>query len=187
MKYFEKYHLIEEEWNFIRIFPYYIHLLMKEADGEISVHESEPYWRFTHNFSCKPGGWVLVDICKDIIDLKERNYIIYELLINEMEKRGYEEGDIFYKKKEILIDHFLPVLNLLESFRKAQILEFSYHLAYEVADIHGLKNNTIDIEELLTINSIFKWFEFDVQYHDEENRLLYLKHVDNTGPFIEEE
>ena len=178
MKLCEKWNLTEKEWNILITFPFHISYNISSADGVVNEEESVPYWDFVKNTSLLDENTILVDICKDLIDKLERGEKLSELYNDHLYQDNLLNDEGLYNKKEIIVDYYQPLLNLIEQINREKVIEFCVYLAWETAAYFGKATNPVDEKEAEEFFNIFRWLNVNTdQYYEGDKRNNYLKKI----------
>ena len=162
MKLYEKWNLTEHEWNFLISFPFFVSKDVALADGTFNPEEYIPFYDLVYNFSLKKDDWALNDICKALQDLMDRGVNLDEYTDKFLdEKMLFNQPDDTFNRKEVICDHYKPLINFFDNENKEKILEFIGYLAYETAACYGIPDNPIDESEDIILTDYKNWLGID--------------------------
>jgi len=178
MHFSEKWNLTETEWNDIITFPFHVSYNVASADGIVNEEETIPYWDMLNALSLSDDDIALVDIAKNIIDYRERSMDLSELYNDMLVDKNLLDEEGLYNKKAIIVDHYLPLLNLFDEHNKEKIIEFCVYLAWETAAYFGQSTNPIHEKEHIEFFNICKWLDVNPDfYYEDDKRDIYLKYL----------
>ena len=129
MNFAEKWNLTNDEWDLISCLPLHTSYIVSKADGVINQEETGPYFGFRDLMCSKDDNSALVDICITSKDSTERN--INNFKNDYILNYGLKNEEGAYIRKELVVDHFLRVLNLFDEHNKEKIKEYCFHLALQ--------------------------------------------------------
>jgi len=188
MDFFEKWKLTQTEWNYIITFPYYISYIVSVSSAdEISFTNEKynPYFEMINALSLSDDDIALVDIAKNIVDYEERSWDISETYHDMLVDKDLLDDEGFFNKKAIIVDHYLPLLNLFDEINKEKIIEFCVYLAWETAAYgnktavyYGQATNPIHEKEKIEFDNICKWLDVNPDtYYEGNKREIYLNYL----------
>ena len=181
MNYAEKWNLTSDEWELISCLPLHVSYSVSKADGYINPEETGPYFDFRNRICIKDDDTALVDICLMSQDRTERNISETQILNDYITRHGLKNEDGVYIRKELIVDHFLRVLNLFDELNKDKIKEYCFHLANQTAISYGVPDEPVDLRERKTMNELFRWLEIDTQkYSEQNNRDQFYNYLNNS-------
>ena len=170
MNYFEKWNLTEEEWDLLTLLPYHVSYSVADADGIINPEEIGPYKVFRELMSTNNEDCAIVDMCKTSLDRYERSIREGDLLNQYLNKKNLIDEEGLYIKKNLVVDHFLRVLNLLDDYNKDKIKEYLFNLGIDTAYSYGVPENPLDESEAQALKEIFRWLEIDQDKFFEQSK-----------------
>ena len=180
MNFAEKWNLTDDEWDLISCLPIHTSYIVSKADGVINKEETDPYFAFRELMCLKDDNSALVDICLASKDRTERNIQELQILDDYISNYGLRNEDGAYVRKELVVDHFLRVLNLFDEHNKDKIKEYCFHLALKTAFSYGVPDSPMDINEKKAMNELFNWLEIDTKkYFEQKNRDLFYDYLNN--------
>ena len=178
MDFFEKWKLTQTEWNYIITFPYHISYIVASADEIINNEETIPYFEMINALSLSDDDIALVDIAKNIVDYQERSWDISETYHDMLVDKDLLDDDGLFNKKAIIVDLYLPLLNLFDELNKEKIIEFCVYLAWETAAYYGQATNPIHEKEKIEFDNICKWLDVNPNtYYEGNKREIYLNYL----------
>ena len=180
MSFSEKWNLTNDEWDLITCLPIHTSYTVSKADGVINLEETKPYFHFRELMCSKKDNTALVDICLTSKDRTERNIQELQVLNDYVENYGLKNEDGIHVRKELVVDHFLRVLNLFDEHNKEKIKEYCFHLALKTAFSYGVPDKPMDLSEQKAMNELFRWLEIDTnKYFEQKNRDTFYNYLNN--------
>ena len=180
MSFSEKWNLTNDEWDLITCLPIHTSYTVSKADGVINPEETKPYFHFRELMCSKKDNTALVDICLTSKDRTERNIQELQVLNDYVENYGLKNEDGIHVRKELVVDHFLRVLNLLDEQNKEKIKEYCFHLALKTAFSYGVPDKPMDLSEQKAMNELFRWLEIDTnKYFEQNNKDTFYNYLNN--------
>ena len=181
VNYSEKWNLTEDEWNLISCLPFHISYTIAKADGVLNKEETEPYTGFREKMIRKMDDTAIVDICLASKDRQERNINDGKIISDYLDNYRLLNEDGTYLRKELIVDHFLRVLNLFDELNREKIKEYCFHLALQTAYAYGVPSQPADETEKSAMNELFRWLEMDITKFSEQNtREKFFNYLNGT-------
>ena len=181
VNYSEKWNLTEDEWNLISCLPFHVSYSIAKADGVLNKEEIEPFIGFRENIIRKTDNTAIVDMCLVSKDRQERNINDGQIISEYLDDYGLKNADGSYLRKELIVDHFLRVLNLFDELNREKIKEYCFHLALQTAYAYGVPSQPADETEKSTMNELFRWLEIDItKFSEQNNRENFFNYLNGT-------
>ena len=177
MEMYEKWNLTENEWNFLITFPFFVAKDVALADGFLNPEEYYPFSNLIYQASIKNDDWAFIDICKALQDLIDREVDLDEHTDKLLfDKDLFNQPDETFKRKEVICDHYKPIINYFDNENKEKILEFIGYLGFETAACYGIPDNPIDPNEDAILADYINWLSIDFnKLSNEKNKKSFFK------------
>ena len=172
----EKWNLTENEWSFLISFPFFVAKEIALADGTGNPEEYYPFVNLVYQASIKKDDWALIDICKALQDLIDREVDLDEYTDKLfIDKNLFNQPDETFNRKEVICDHYKPLINYFDNENKEKILEFIGYLGFETAACYGIPANPIDESEDIVLTDYKDWLgiNFDKLLQEKKKKAFF--------------